>query len=260
MEQGAIYMKLKGKVALVTGGSRGIGKDVCIAYAAEGAKVVVNYNSNSDSAMEVVDLIQSRGGEAIALQCNVGNEQEVLSMINKINEKWDGIDILVNNAAIYPRKVWHEISGEEWDNVLSVNLKSCFLTAKAVFPYMSQQQYGKIINVSSVTFHKGQKQFLHYVSSKGGIIGFTRALAREVGKQGICVNCITPGAVSTEQERLDHSLDELKELADYLAEEQCFSRRQLPADIVGGFVFLASSDSDFITGQTLNIDGGWMMH
>jgi 3-oxoacyl-[acyl-carrier protein] reductase len=142
-----------------------------------------------------------------------------------------------------------------------VNAKSCFLTSKAVFPYMSARGYGKIINVSSVTFHRGQKGFVHYVASKGAVVGFTRALGREVGPHGITVNAISPGAVMTEQELLDMpDLNEREQTRVYLAQEQAIPRRQIPEDMVGCFLYLASSDSDFMTGQTLSVDGGWTMN
>ncbi|MFD0715578.1 SDR family NAD(P)-dependent oxidoreductase [Paenibacillus sp. GCM10027626] len=254
-------MRLFGKVALVTGGSRGIGRAVCLAYAAEGAKVAFNYVSSREEAAEVERLIRAGGGEALSFRCDLADEQATLDMVRRINAEWGGVDILVNNAGLYPRKDWTDITSEEWDRVLAVNLKSCFLLAKAVYPHMRQKGKGKIINVSSVTFWSGQKHFLHYVSSKGGMIGFTRALAREVGEFGIHVNAITPGAVQTEQELKDFPGEtEQREMADYFASVQCFVRRQVPSDVTGTFIFLASEDSDFITGQTINVDGGWMMH
>lgn len=254
-------MKLFGKVALVTGGSRGIGKEVCTAFAAEGARVIVNYANSTKDAEEVVDRIRETGGEAFAYRCDVANEAEVTAMMAEASRIWGGVDIVVNNAAAYPRKVWHEITSEEWDRVMAVNVKSCFLTSKAAFPYMQAKGAGKIINVTSVTFFSGQTQFLHYVSSKGGIIGFTRALAREVGIHSIQVNAISPGAIMTEQE-LNDVPDEKdrRELTDYLAKVQCLPRRGLPSDLAGSFIFLASTDSDFMTGQTVNVDGGWIMH
>lgn len=254
-------MKLQGKAALVTGGSRGIGKAVCLAYAKEGAKVAVNYVSSEAEAAQVVETIRAEGGEAAAFQADVSDESQVNAMVASIGQLWGGVDILVNNAGYYPRAPWHEITGEQWDRVLAVNLKSCFLTAKAVFPHMKARGYGKIVNVSSVTFFSGQANFPHYVSSKGGIIGFTRALAREVGEHGITVNCLSPGAVLTEQELADFpSEGERRETAEFLAKAQCLPRRELPSDVTGTFVFLASPDSDFMTGQTVNVDGGWMMH
>lgn len=255
-------MRLQNKVALVTGGSRGIGREVCLAFGGEGAKVAVNYYpGNEAEADQVVEDIRIKGGQAMAVCCDVSQEQQVEDMVRKITEAWGGVDILVNNAGIYPRQKWYEITSEDWDRVMNVNLKSCLFTCKAVFPHMKQQNYGKIINVSSVTFLRGQKDFLHYVSSKGGVIGFTRALSREVGKHGITVNAITPGAVLTEQELLDFPDPQVQEeTRAYFASEQSIPRRILPEDMVGSFVFLATPDSDCITGQTLNADGGWVMN
>lgn len=254
-------MRLQNKVALVTGGSTGIGRDVCLAYAAEGAKVAVNYIGSEAAAAEVVARIEAAGGTAMAVYGDVSREEQVTAMVRAVSDAWGGTDILVNNAGIYPRKPWFEITGEEWDYVQAVNAKSCFLTSRAVFPFMRSRGYGKIINVTSVTFFRGQKGFVHYVASKGAVIGFTRALSREVGEFGITVNAISPGAVMTEQELLDMPDPAEQEATRvYLAKEQAIPRRQLPADMVGCFLYLASPDSDFMTGQTLNVDGGWVMH
>lgn len=254
-------MRLKGRVAIITGASQSIGRAVAIEFARQGAKVVVNYLSNQQLAENVVNEIKQEGGEAIAVKANVANEQEVAEMVNKTVEVFSNIDILVNNAAIDPRKKWTEITVEDWDAVMANNVRSQFICAKAVFPHMEKQGYGKIINVSSVTFWSGQKGYVHYVASKGAIIGFTRALAREVGSNNITVNCITPGAVFTETEIIKvGSVEAQQKATEWLKEVQAIPRRQLTDDIVGAFVFLASADSDFTTGQTLNVDGGWMMH
>ncbi|MEF3305949.1 SDR family NAD(P)-dependent oxidoreductase [Paenibacillus sp. GYB003] len=254
-------MRLRQKTALVTGGSTGIGREVCLAFAKEGARVAVNYIGPESQAQDVVAAIEAEGGEALAVRADVSDEAQVNAMVRRVGDAWGGVDILVNNAGIYPRKPWYDITGDEWDRVQAVNLKSCFLTSKAVFPHMRDKGYGKIINVSSVTFWSGQKGFVHYVASKGGVIGFTRALSREVGMHGITVNAISPGAVMTEQELLDMPDPEEREKTRlFLAEAQSIPRRQLPPDIVGAFLYLASPDSDFTTGQTINVDGGWMMH
>jgi len=253
-------MRLSGKVAIITGSSRSIGAAVAKRYAKEGAKVVVNYRTHPELAAQVTEEIISAGGQAVAVQADVSNEEDVQRLVNTAVAAFGGIDILVNNAAMDPRRTWHDITADEWDRIMAVNVRSQFLCAKTVFPYMKAQNYGKIINVSSVTFFTGQKQFLHYVTSKGAIIGFTRALAREVGEHNITVNCITPGAVLTETEYEKVSLETIQESAVYLAKAQCFSRREVASDVEGAFVFLASADSDFITGQTLNVDGGWIMH
>ncbi|MDQ1909004.1 3-oxoacyl-ACP reductase family protein [Paenibacillus sp. GD4] len=253
-------MKLQGKTAVITGSSRSIGAAVAKRYAQEGANVVVNYRSHPELADQVVEEITASGGTAFAFGADVSKEAEVEAMVKAAADRFGTVDILVNNAAMDPRRTWYEITAEEWDALMGVNVRSQFLCAKAVFPYMKRQGYGKIINVSSVTFFTGQKQFLHYVTSKGAIIGFTRALAREVGEHSITVNCITPGAVLTETEYEKVSEATIRESGEFLAKAQCFSRRETAADVEGAFVFLASRDSDFISGQTLNVDGGWMMH
>ncbi|MBN8850773.1 MAG: hypothetical protein BGO55_30280 [Sphingobacteriales bacterium 50-39] len=254
-------MRLKGKVAIITGAGQSIGRAIAIRYSAEGAKVVVNYHSKPELADQVVQLIRQRGGEAFAYKADVSNELEVQQMVRETVEKFGTVHILVNNAAIDPRKVWHEISVAEWDEVMANNVRSQFICSKAVYPHMKQQRYGKIVNVSSVTFLTGQKNYVHYVASKGAIIGFTRALAREVGDDQITVNCITPGAVLTETEiEKVGSVAAQEKATEMLLKVQAIPRRMLTGDIEGLFVFLASEESDLITGQTINADGGWMMH
>jgi 3-oxoacyl-[acyl-carrier protein] reductase len=253
-------LRLEGKVAIITGASRSIGAVIAKRYAHEGAKVVVNFRSNPELAQQVVNEIQEQGGEAFAFYADVSQEEDIRLMMEETVKRYGAVDILVNNAAMDPRKAWNEITAEDWDYIMGVNVRSQFLCAKAVFPLMKAQNYGKIINVSSVTFFTGQKGFLHYVASKGAIIGFTRALAREVGENNITVNCITPGAVYTETEAEKVGLEASNAVGDVLAELQCFSRREMAADLEGAFLFLATADSDFITGQTLNVDGGWMMY
>ncbi len=254
-------MRLINKVAIVTGASQSIGKGIALRFAKEGAKVVVNYYSNEQLALTVVDEIKKNGGDAFAFRANVAEETEVAAMVEATVARYGTVDILVNNAAIDPRQKWNEISVAEWDHVMANNVRSQFVCCKAVYPYMKRQQYGKIINVSSVTFWFGKTNYVHYVASKGAIIGFTRALAREVGGDNITVNCITPGAVKTETELAKIGSAEAQHETDLLMPQlQSIPRRQFIDDLDGAFVFLASSDSDFITGQTLNVDGGWMMH
>jgi len=253
-------MRLEGKTAIITGASRSIGASIARRFAAEGANVVVNDRSYPELANRVVEDINDRGGEAFFYQADVSREEEVEAMVAEALKRYGKIDILVNNAAIDPRKNWHEITESEWDNVMGVNVKSQFLCAKAVFPSMKDQCSGKIINVSSITFFTGQTNFLHYVASKGAVVGLTRALAREVGDFQIQVNCIAPGAVYTETEIEKVGAEGLAGLDDYLAERQALSRRMNAFDLEGVFLFLASEDSDFVTGQTIHVDGGWIMH
>jgi len=253
--------RLLDKVAIITGGARSIGKAVAVKYAEEGASIVIA-DRNGDEAKAAARQIAEQGGKAVAVQVDVSNEDEVGNLVKAAVDRFGTLDILVNNAGIDPRKKWLDITGDEWDLVMGVNVKSQFLCARAAFPYLSNSRdgNGKIINVSSVVFFLGQPNYVHYVASKGAVIGFTRALAREVGNNGINVNCITPGAVYTESELEKIGQQGVDDFTDYIKGMQCFGRRQFTDDILGAFVFLASADSDFITGQTLNVDGGWVMH
>ncbi|MCU6709853.1 glucose 1-dehydrogenase [Paenibacillus sp. J5C_2022] len=253
-------MRLEGRTVIITGAARSIGATIAKRFAQEGASVVVNDIAHADHGHNLVEEIRRMGGEAFFHQADVSLEDEVQEMVDETVRRYGKIDILVNNAAIDPRKKWYEISSDEWDHIMKVNVKSQFLCAKAVFPSMKANQYGKIINVSSITFFTGQADFLHYVASKGAVVGFTRALAREVGEHGITVNCITPGAVWTETEEEKVGAEALIGIEDFLADRQTFARRMNCSDLEGSFVFLASADSDFLTGQTINVDGGWMMH
>lgn len=254
-------MRLKNKVAIVTGASRSIGASVAACYAREGAKVVVNYRSHAELAEQVVQAIREQGGEAFACCADVSEEADVNAMVAETVRRYGTVDILVNNAAIDPRQSWETLSVADWDRVMAVNVRSQFLCAQAVFPCMKAQRYGKIINVSSVTFFTGQRGYVHYVASKGAIVGFTRALAREIGEHGISVNCITPGAIRTETEAEKVSPSATAEaLEKRMAELQAVPRRGIAGDLEGAFLLFASEASDFITGQTLNVDGGWVMH
>jgi 3-oxoacyl-[acyl-carrier protein] reductase len=253
-------MRLRGKVAIVTGGAQGLGTAYASRLYEEGAKVVIA------DILETQGIIQSmdkRGGDGLALHTDVTDEESTKAMARRTIERFGRIDILINNAAItsrsgMTRKPFFEITAKEWDKVMEVNLKGVFFCCKAVYPQMKKQGKGKIVNVSSGTFFKGQPCFIHYVTSKGGIIGFTRALAREVGDDGICVNAIAPGFTFTE------SLKEKSQFSSRFNDEmvagRCLKREELPEDLTGTVVFLASDDSDFITGQTIVVDGGSVVH
>jgi 3-oxoacyl-[acyl-carrier protein] reductase len=249
-------LKLDGKVAVITGSSQGIGAAVALGYAKEGAKVAVNYNRNGELAERVVGEIRAGGGEALAVGGDVSKARDVAKMFDVAREAFGPVDILVANAAANPRRPWYEIPESEWDLVMSVNLKGALLCAQAAYPDMKARGYGKVITLSSVMAELGTGPCLHYVTTKSGLIGFTRALAREVGRDGIRVNCVMPGAIRTEQEIKDFPDQEA--VARRAAERQCLPQRGLPEDLVGTFVYLASSDSDFVTGQVINVDGGWV--
>ena len=247
-------MRLDGKVAIVTGGARHIGAAYSRRLAAEGAAVGV---ADVLDGATVVREIEAAGGRAIALQVDVSKEEDTTRMAAEVLEAFGRIDILVNNAALFiniQRHPFYEISSEEWDRVSAVNIKGPFLCAKAVFPQMKQQRSGKIINISSSTVLSGTPLFLHYVASKAALVGMTRSLAREVGEFGICVNAIAPGLVQHEGQNAP------KEFTEYQLQARSIKRLQTPEDLLGVLVYLASSDSDFVTGQTLLVDGGSIFH
>jgi NAD(P)-dependent dehydrogenase (short-subunit alcohol dehydrogenase family) len=247
-------MRLKGKVAIVTGAAQGIGRAYALRLAGEGANVVI---ADILDGSGVLEEIKRKEVEALALYTDVTDEQSTQEMAQKTVERFGRIDILVNNAAFFSnivKKPFYQISAEEWDAVMRVNLKGLFLCSKAVYPQMKKQGKGKVINVSSGTFFRGLPHFLHYVTSKGGVIGFTRALAREVGDDGIRVNTLAPGYTVTEI--LKEKPQDPEEVIKSIVANRCIKRTETPEDLTGTIVFLASDDSDFITGQTILVDGG----
>jgi NAD(P)-dependent dehydrogenase (short-subunit alcohol dehydrogenase family) len=251
-------MRLDGRVAIVTGAAQGIGRAYAVRLAQEGAKVVV---ADILEGSGVQQEIASKGAEALALLIDVSDEQSTKEMAENTVKRFGRIDILINNAAIFATiktKPFFQISAQEWDDVIRVNLKGTFLCCKAVYPQMKKQGKGKIINVSSGVFFKGLPLFLHYVASKGGIIALTRALAREVGDDGICVNAIAPGYTLSDAMKEKSIHDE--EFINAVVGSRCFKRHELPEDLTGTMVFLASDESDFITGQTIVVDGGSVLH
>lgn len=257
--KGATGGKLAGRVALVTGASWGIGASVAKLFAREGASVVVNTypdDKMSKLADGVVDAIRADGGSAVKVPADISSEEQVAEMVEAARREFGDVDILVTNAAYGVRVPWHEISIKQWDYTQAVNVRGAFLCAKACYPGMLRRKGGNIITVTSVTVELGMAGLLDYVSSKAALIGFTRALAREVGKDGIRVNSVMPGAIRTEQEiALGFDEEELKKLS---AERQCLPRRGFADDLAGTFLYLASDDSSFVSGQVVNVDGGWI--
>lgn len=250
-------MRLKGRVAIVTGGAKGLGRAFALKLAEEGARVMVVTRKDMANLEKTVQQIKDLGGEAALFQADVARETDMLNMAEATNKEFGRIDILINNAAIYDgikRKPFHEIDPDEWDLVMTVNVKGAFLAARAVFPYMKTQGYGKIINLSSEVFFTGSHGFAHYVASKGGIIGLTRALAIELGPHNICINCVAPGFTDTEASR------GLADVTKYDTSKTPLRRLERPEDLTGAALFLASPESDFVTGQTILVDGGRAMH
>ncbi|MEI9476153.1 MAG: SDR family NAD(P)-dependent oxidoreductase [Deltaproteobacteria bacterium] len=251
---------LEKKVAIVTGGGHGIGKVYCQGLAKEGASVVVA-DIDLPAAEETKRLVEKDGGRVLALQVDVANEQSTLAMAETTVKAYGKIDILVNNAAIFAtipisRVSFDKVPLDEWDKVMLVNLKGTWLCCRAVVPYMKKQNSGKIVNISSGTAFSGRGMRIHYVASKAGVLGFTRTLARELGEFGINVNTLAPGSTLSEGQ------DNVKaaEMREKAVGTRCLKRIQVPGDLVGGLLFLCSSASDFMTGQTVIVDGGhWMI-
>lgn len=252
-------MQLENRVAIVTGGGHGIGRAYCLGLAKEGAKVVVA-DIDFPAAEETKKLVKQDGGSALAIQVDVGNEQNTLAMAEESIKAYGKIDILINNAAVFAtipisRVSFDKLSLDEWDRVMLVNLKGMWLCCRAVVPYMKKQKSGKIINISSSSVFHGRGMRIHYVTSKAGVIGFTRTLARELGDFRITVNTVAPGGV------LSNGQDNAEFLArkKRIVETRCFKRLEVPEDLVGTIIFLSSSASDFLTGQTMIVDGGSAM-
>ena len=243
---------LKDKVAWVTGGGAGIGEAIALYFSEQGANVAV-LDKDGAAANRVA---AAAGGQALPLTADVRDPSALEKAFAAIMERFGRVDVLVNNAGMYPRRRFVDMTTTEWNDMLDVNLNGVFHCTKLAVPPMLAQGSGKIVNISSVTFFLGMDPLSHYVASKGGIIGFTRALARELGPQGVYVNCITPGAVKTESEKTVVS----EEDAAAVIPLQSLRRRILPVDIARVCAFLASPLSDGMTGQTLNVDGGWVMY
>jgi 3-oxoacyl-[acyl-carrier protein] reductase len=252
--------RLDGRVSIVTGGGHGIGKVYCEGLAAEGSAVVVA-EIDGDAAERVASDLRAAGARAIEVKTDVADEHSAQHMAERTLSAFGRIDVLVNNAAVFAtipisRVPLEQISVAEWDLVMSVNLRGIFLACKAVLPAMRQQGYGKIINISSGTALSGSPTRIHYTTSKGGVLSFTRTLAREVGRSGVRVNAIAPGSTLSEE----NPTEDILRMRNAPVADRALQRVQLPADLVGAVVFLASAESDFITGQTLVVDGGATMH
>jgi 3-oxoacyl-[acyl-carrier protein] reductase len=246
---------LEGRVALVTGAGGGLGAGICSALASAGAAVAA-VDVARDKAERVAWDLSRTGARCVALETDVSDRSSVQETAERVAEELGGVDILINNAAVYPRRAWTEIQEEEWDRVMAVNLKGYFLCARAAYPYMKSKGRGNIVNVASITFFIGWTLLMDYVASKGGIVGFTRTLAREIGPDNINVNAIAPGAFPTDAEKIHPDQEGYNR---WVLEQQSIKRRGTPEDVGNLVTFLASDASSFITGQTIEIDGGWMM-
>jgi 3-oxoacyl-[acyl-carrier protein] reductase len=247
-------MSVAGKTAIVTGAATGIGRATAQLLAERGARVVAA-GLQPERLRETVDAIAAAGGEAIAADADLSDPDAIAGVAERAAEAFGGTDILVNNAAVYPLGPWYEMDAAEWDELFATNVRGYYLMARAVRPQMLARGGGSVVNVSSVTFWTGNALLLAYVASKGAVIGFTRALAREAGPDGIRANAVAPGAFPTAATKI-HA-DQEKLWSDVM-EAQSIKRRGEVEDVARAIAFFASDDSSFVTGQTLLVDGGWM--
>ncbi|WP_163536763.1 3-oxoacyl-[acyl-carrier-protein] reductase [Gracilibacillus sp. YIM 98692] len=245
---------LEGKVALVTGGSRGIGRAIALTYAKNGAKVVVNFAGNEEKAQAVVDEIKELGSEAIKYKANVSQEDEVKAMVKETVKTFGSLDILVNNAGITRDNLLMRMTEADFDDVIDTNLKGVFLCIKGVTRQMMKQRSGRIINVSSVVGISGNPGQANYVSAKAGVIGLTKTTAKELAARGILVNAIAPGFIATDM--TEELTEEQKEQMLSLIPLNKLGEAE---DVANVALFLASEQSNYVTGQTIQVDGGMVM-
>jgi 3-oxoacyl-[acyl-carrier protein] reductase len=245
--------RLEGKAAVVTGGGRGIGRSICLAFAKEGANVIVNYASKDQPAQEVVEMIKKMGRKAVAVKGNVAIKADAERIIQTAIDNFGKIDILVNNAGVSKPNMLYKMTEEQWSEVVDIHLKGPFLCIQAASKYMMEQKSGKIINVTSAAGVSGTKGQINYSSAKGGIIALTKSAARELAGYGITVNVISPGYVSTDMTEKIRTDPKLKEI---YTGRILLGRFSEPEEVAPAFVFLASDESNYITGQLLCVDGG----
>ena len=254
-------MRLKNKVAIITGSARGMGRVFALRFAKEGAKLTI---CDILDCQPVAEEIRAAGGEVLALKTDVTNEKETAEMAQKTAERFGRIDILVNNAAIIGsienkdfRKPVDEITAQDWDKILAVNVKGVFLASKAVIPYMKKQGGGKIVNMASTVAFSGLPHFLHYTSSKGSVVTMTRGLAWALGEFNINVNAVAPGLIMTEAMKTTYTPEFYQEL---VATKQLIRKNVEPEDVANAVLFMASDEADKITGQTLAVNAGEYLH
>lgn len=251
---------IKDKVVIVTGGGHGIGKAYCLGFGKAGARVVPADIDGAAAEQVAAQVAKETAAQSLGLRIDVADEESTKRMAAATLERFGRIDVLVNNAAIFAtipmnRGGIETIDPKEWDRLMAVNLKGLFFCTRAVLPTMRKQKSGKIINIASGTVFSGSPGRIHYVTSKAGVIGFTRTLAREIGGDNIQVNCLAPGSTLSEE----NPSEEILRFRQASVQNRALKRVQLPQDLVGAMLFLASSFSDFMTGQTISVDGGIAM-
>jgi len=248
-------MKLEGKKAIVTGGSRGIGRAISLLYAKEGADVLVNYHSNDAAAKETVAEIEKLGRKGVAVAADVADYKSAQNMVDECVKQLGGVDIVVNNAGVSKPSMLLKMKEEDWDTIIDIHLKAAFNTTQAAGRYMKEKKYGKIINVISTAGIFGTVGQINYASAKAGIIGFTKSASRELGRYGINVNVICPGITKTEMTGKLQTDEKLRKIYEGRIQLGRFAE---PEEVAPAFVFLASDDASYITAQVLGVDGGYI--
>jgi len=249
-------MKLEGKNAVVTGGGRGVGRAISLASAQEGANVVVNYAGNEKAANEVVEMIKKMGRKAVAVKGDVGQDADAQKIVETCVQNFGSIHIIANNAGISKPAMMHKMSVETWDEVVNVQMRGPWLTVKAASKYFMEQNYGRIINVTSVAGVVGTIGQINYSAAKGGVISMTKSMARELAKFSVTANVISLGIVTTDMTEKISTDEKLKEI---YVKRILLGRYAEPEDVAPAFVFFASDDARYITGQLLCVDGGYGM-
>lgn len=252
---------LQGRSAIVTGAGQGLGRVYALRLAQAGARVAV-VDVLAEQAQAVTDEIEAAGGTAACFEADVTRSEQVTATVQRVVERWGSVEVLVNNAggAFFPSRPFEEIAEEQWDHVLAVNLKGQWLCARAVAPPMKARGAGRIINITSTVVDRGYPAGISpYIAAKAGVVGLTRALAHELGPHNITVNAVAPGYTPVQTPKAVFTDDGRERVRQQMIDEQCLKRSETPDDLAGAIVFLASDAASFITGQVLNVDGGWAM-
>jgi 3-oxoacyl-[acyl-carrier protein] reductase len=249
-------MKLEGKNAVVTGGGRGVGRAICVGFAKEGANVIVNYASNDKAAKEVVSIIEGMGRKAVAVQGDVAKKEDAQKIIDACVQNFGSIQILVNNAGISKPAMLHKMSVDVWDEVVNIQMRGPWLCIQAASKHFMEQNYGRIVNVTSVAGVVGTIGQINYAAAKGGVISLTKSAARELAKFNVTCNVISLGIVTTE---MTHTISTDEKLKEIYTKRILLGRYAEPEDVSPAFVFFSSDDARYITGQLLCVDGGYGM-